>query len=168
MRGASSDRLPLRGEPMDLTSGRSESSHLVMPNDTNPLGTLFGGRAVEWMDIAAGLAAIRLSHKHVVTASIERLDFHVPIRLGQHRPRGGARSSAWAGPRWWSAWTCSGTTPRRGRGSSAPAASSTWWPWTTRGNRRRSSGRARRELEAGRGEPDGRIQSLPTPCYHAP
>jgi acyl-CoA hydrolase len=67
---------------MDLTPGRSESSHLVMPNDTNPLGTLFGGRAVEWMDIAAGLAAIRLSHKHAVTASIERLDFHVPIRLG--------------------------------------------------------------------------------------
>jgi acyl-CoA hydrolase len=67
---------------MDLTPGRSESSHLVMPNDTNPLGTLFGGRAVEWMDIAAGLAAMRLSHKHAVTASIERLDFHVPIRLG--------------------------------------------------------------------------------------
>jgi acyl-CoA hydrolase len=66
----------------DLTPGRSEASHLVMPNDTNPLGTLFGGRAVEWMDIAAGLAAIRLSHRHVVTASIERLDFHVPIRLG--------------------------------------------------------------------------------------
>lgn len=67
---------------MDLTPGRSEASHLVMPNDTNPLGTLFGGRAVEWMDIAAGLAAIRLSHKHAVTASIERLDFHVPIQLG--------------------------------------------------------------------------------------
>jgi acyl-CoA hydrolase len=67
---------------MDLTPGRSEASHLVMPNDTNPLGALFGGRAVEWMDIAAGLAAIRLSHKHAVTASIERLDFHVPIRLG--------------------------------------------------------------------------------------
>jgi acyl-CoA hydrolase len=67
---------------MDLTPGRSEASHLVMPNDTNPLGALFGGRAVEWMDIAAGLAAIRLSHKHAVTASIERLDFHVPIQLG--------------------------------------------------------------------------------------
>lgn len=53
-----------------------------MPNDTNPLGTLFGGRAVEWMDIAAGLAAMRLSHKYAVTASIERLDFRVPIVSG--------------------------------------------------------------------------------------
>ena len=66
----------------DLTPGCSESSHLVMPNDTNPLGTLFGGRAVEWMDIAAGLAAIRLSHKHAVTASIERLDLSKAQLLG--------------------------------------------------------------------------------------
>ena len=67
---------------MDLIPGRSQSSHLVMPNDTNPLGDLFGGRAVEWMDIAAGLAAMRLSHKVAVTASIERLDFRVPVRVG--------------------------------------------------------------------------------------
>lgn len=67
---------------MDLTPGRASASHLVMPNDTNPLGTLFGGRAVEWMDILAGLAAMRLSHKYAVTASIERLDFRIPIRSG--------------------------------------------------------------------------------------
>lgn len=67
---------------MDLSAGVSSASHLVMPNDTNPLGTLFGGRAVEWMDIAAGLAAMRLSHKYAVTASIERLDFRVPIVSG--------------------------------------------------------------------------------------
>jgi acyl-CoA hydrolase len=68
---------------MDLSAGRSEASHLVMPNDTNPIGSLFGGRAVEWMDIAAGLAGMRLSKHYVVTASIERLDFHVAIRWGQ-------------------------------------------------------------------------------------
>ena len=57
---------------MDLTPGRSSASHLVMPNDTNPaIGNLFGGRAVEWMDIAAGLAAMRLSHHVAVTASID-------------------------------------------------------------------------------------------------
>lgn len=67
---------------MDLTPGRSSASHLIMPNDANPLGALFGGRAVEWMDIAAGLAAMRLSHKVAVTASIERLDFRVPIHVG--------------------------------------------------------------------------------------
>ena len=68
---------------IDLTRGRATASHLVLPTDTNPLGALFGGRAVEWMDIAAGLAAIRLSGHASVTASIERLDFHVPIRWGE-------------------------------------------------------------------------------------
>jgi len=68
---------------IDLTKGKSTGSHLVLPTDTNPLGALFGGRAVEWMDIAAGLAAIRLSGRPAVTASIERLDFHVPIHWGE-------------------------------------------------------------------------------------
>ncbi len=68
---------------MDLSKGRASAVHLVLPNDTNPLWTLFGGRAVEWMDLAAGLAGIRLSQHVVVTASIERLDFKVPIHLGQ-------------------------------------------------------------------------------------
>lgn len=67
---------------LDLTKGRASASHLVLPIDTNPLGALFGGRAVQWMDIAAGLAAIRLSGKTAVTASIERLDFKVPVKWG--------------------------------------------------------------------------------------
>ncbi len=67
---------------LDLTKGRASASHLVLPIDTNPLGALFGGRAVQWMDIAAGLAAIRLSGKTCVTASIERLDFKVPVKWG--------------------------------------------------------------------------------------
>jgi acyl-CoA hydrolase len=68
---------------LDLSRGVASSTHLIMPDDTNPLGSLFGGRAVEWMDIAAGLAAIRLCAHHCVTASIERLDFRVPVRWGQ-------------------------------------------------------------------------------------
>lgn len=67
---------------LDLSKGQATASHLVLPIDTNPLGALFGGRAVQWMDIAAGLAAIRLSGKTAVTASIERLDFKVPVKWG--------------------------------------------------------------------------------------
>jgi acyl-CoA hydrolase len=67
---------------LDLSKGKASASHLVLPIDTNPLGALFGGRAVQWMDIAAGLAAIRLSGKTAVTASIERLDFKVPVKWG--------------------------------------------------------------------------------------
>lgn len=66
----------------DLSRGQAEASHLVLPTDTNPIGALFGGRAVEWMDIAAGLAAIRLSGRTVVTASMERIDFKVPVKWG--------------------------------------------------------------------------------------
>jgi len=66
----------------DLSRGKAEASHLVLPIDTNPIGALFGGRAVQWMDVAAGLAAIRLSGHTAVTASIERLDFKVPIKWG--------------------------------------------------------------------------------------
>lgn len=68
---------------MDLSKGTANAVHLVMPNDTNPLGSLFGGRAVEWMDLAAGLACMRLCGRPSVTASIERLDFHVPILQGE-------------------------------------------------------------------------------------
>ncbi len=66
----------------DFGKGKANASYLVLPTDTNPLGALFGGRAVQWMDICAGLAAIRLSGRTVVTASIERLDFKVPIKWG--------------------------------------------------------------------------------------
>jgi len=68
---------------MDLSKGRATAVHLVMPNDTNPQGNLFGGKGLEWMDIAAGLAAMRLSRNTVATASIERVDFKVPIHRGE-------------------------------------------------------------------------------------
>jgi acyl-CoA hydrolase len=68
---------------MDLSKGTATAVHLVMPNDTNPQGNLFGGKGLEWMDIAAGLAAMRLSRRTVATASIERVDFKVPIHRGE-------------------------------------------------------------------------------------
>lgn len=68
---------------MDLSKGMASTSHHVMPDDTNHLGTLFGGRAMAWMDLAAGLAAMRLCRHVVVTASIEKVDFQVPIRGGE-------------------------------------------------------------------------------------
>ena len=68
---------------LDLKEGRASTIHLVMPNETNPLGTLFGGKALEWMDLAAGFASMRLSGRTTVTASIERVDFKVPVSVGQ-------------------------------------------------------------------------------------
>src|SRR4029077_14438113 len=56
---------------------------MVFPNRANHYGTLFGGDALRLMDMAAFVAASRHARRPVVTASSERIDFHVPVRQGQ-------------------------------------------------------------------------------------
>ena len=56
---------------------------MVFPNQANHYGTLFGGDALRLMDMAAFVAASRHARKPVVTASSQRIDFHVPLRQGQ-------------------------------------------------------------------------------------
>lgn len=56
---------------------------MVFPGQTNHYGTLFGGAALALMDKAAFVAASRYARRAVVTASSERIDFHVPVRSGQ-------------------------------------------------------------------------------------
>ncbi len=58
------------------------STQLVLPNDTNQLGNLLGGTLMHWIDIAAAIAAQRASGRVCVTASVDELNFHLPIRLG--------------------------------------------------------------------------------------
>lgn len=65
-----------------VSASRVEMTQLVQPPDTNYHGTVFGGRLVQWIDIAAAVAAQRHSRRKVVTASIDDLHFGVPIRLG--------------------------------------------------------------------------------------
>ncbi len=60
-----------------------ETTQLVLPNDTNYLGNLLGGRLMEWMDIAAAISAQRHSNRICVTAAVDNLVFHQPIRLGE-------------------------------------------------------------------------------------
>lgn len=57
-------------------------SDLVLPNQTNSYGTMFGGDLLALMDKAAGVAALRFCRTPVVTASTERLDFRTPIYQG--------------------------------------------------------------------------------------
>jgi acyl-CoA hydrolase len=57
-------------------------AEIVLPNDANPLGALLGGRLMHWIDLAGALAAHRHSRNHVVTASIDHLDFLTPVRVG--------------------------------------------------------------------------------------
>jgi acyl-CoA hydrolase len=56
---------------------------MVFPDRTNHYGTLFGGQALALMDKAAFVVSSRYARRHVVTASSEKVDFHVPIRVGQ-------------------------------------------------------------------------------------
>jgi acyl-CoA hydrolase len=55
----------------------------VFPNQTNPIGTLFGGRVLELMDVNASIACARFCRQAVVTASTEPIDFRNPIHVGE-------------------------------------------------------------------------------------
>ena len=63
-------------------ASRVLQTQLVLPPDTNALGTLFGGRLAQWIDLAAGIACQRHSRLRVVTASIDDLHFIQPIKVG--------------------------------------------------------------------------------------
>lgn len=55
---------------------------LVFPKDTNYHGTAFGGWVLSLMDKAASVAAVRHGGGNVVTARMDGVDFHLPIRVG--------------------------------------------------------------------------------------
>jgi acyl-CoA hydrolase len=73
-------------EPMpqrhSVRASQVEMTELVLPNDTNQLGNLLGGRLMHMMDIAMAIAAARHAGLVCVTASVDRIDFHEPIKLG--------------------------------------------------------------------------------------
>ncbi len=68
--------------PRPVRESISEMAELVLPNDANPLNALLGGRLMHWIDLAGAMAAHRHSRQWVVTASIDHLDFLVPVRVG--------------------------------------------------------------------------------------
>ena len=57
-------------------------TELVLPNDTNTLSNLMGGRLMHWMDIVSAISAQKHSNQMVVTASVDNISFKHPIRLG--------------------------------------------------------------------------------------
>ncbi|MBS1636606.1 MAG: acyl-CoA thioesterase [Bacteroidetes bacterium] len=56
------------------------NTEVVMPNDTNHLGNLFGGKLLQWMDITAAIAAQRHCKRVVVTATVNNVSFENPIK----------------------------------------------------------------------------------------
>ncbi|MEY4930202.1 MAG: hypothetical protein RI909_926 [Bacteroidota bacterium] len=57
-------------------------TELVLPNDTNTLNNLMGGRLMHWMDIVSAIAGQKHSNSTVVTASVDNISFRSPIQLG--------------------------------------------------------------------------------------
>jgi acyl-CoA hydrolase len=68
--------------PRPVHDSISEMAEIVMPNDANPLNALVGGRLMHWIDVAGVMAAARHSRERVVTASIDHMDFLVPVGVG--------------------------------------------------------------------------------------
>ncbi|MDE3052888.1 MAG: acyl-CoA thioesterase [Gemmatimonadota bacterium] len=69
-------------ETKTVKASQHESSQLMMPQDANNLGHVFGGVVLSMMDKTAAIAALRHCRTSVVTASIDRVDFREPIHLG--------------------------------------------------------------------------------------
>jgi len=63
---------------------RCVMTQIVMPTHTNgAAGVMFGGVMMQWIDVCAGVAAMRHASGGVLTASIDRLDFLSPVRVGE-------------------------------------------------------------------------------------
>ena len=56
---------------------------LVLPNDANLLGNVLGGRVMHLMDMCAAMSAYKHARTAVVTASVDRLDFLAPAKMGE-------------------------------------------------------------------------------------
>jgi len=68
--------------PRPVRDSQSEMAEIVLPNDVNPLGALLGGRRMHWIELAGAMAAHRHSRNYVVTASVDHIDFLVPVHIG--------------------------------------------------------------------------------------
>lgn len=68
--------------PKKVSASATVMNELVLPNDTNTLGNLMGGKLMHWMDIAAALAAMKHCNCPVVTASVDNISFHNAVKLG--------------------------------------------------------------------------------------
>ncbi len=65
-----------------VSESQSEMTELVLPNDTNTLGNLLGGRLMHLIDLVGAMAALRHTRSPVVTASMDHIDFIQPVHVG--------------------------------------------------------------------------------------
>lgn len=68
--------------PRPSSESYAETTHLVLPNDTNTMGNLFGGQLLKWLDINCAISAHRHCKRLVVTVAVNHVGFDRPIKLG--------------------------------------------------------------------------------------
>ena len=68
--------------PRVVADSQSEMTEIILPNDTNTLGNLLGGRLMHFIDLTGAVAAYRHSRTHVVTAAMDHIDFIQPVHVG--------------------------------------------------------------------------------------
>lgn len=72
---------PLPSKP--VSASQVDMLQLILPSDANLLGNALGGRVMHHMDLCAAIAAQRHAGRVCVTASVDRIDFHSPVRVGE-------------------------------------------------------------------------------------
>jgi len=73
-----SESLPSR----PVSASQSERSEIIFPGDANPLGNLFGGRLMQFIDLCGAMAACRHSRGISITVSMDHIDFVAPVKVG--------------------------------------------------------------------------------------
>lgn len=69
--------------PKRAAASRATMNQIVLPNDTNGLGNLMGGRLLHMMDVCAGISAQRHAEQAVVTASVDSVEFQSAIYMNE-------------------------------------------------------------------------------------
>ena len=69
-------------EGKKISESRVIMAQVMNPESSNPAGNVHGGDIMKLIDTAGGVAATRHARAHVVTASIDRIDFHYPVYVG--------------------------------------------------------------------------------------
>ena len=74
---------PAARPSLPVSASRHESSALMMPEDANLLGNVFGGAVMALMDKTAAVCAMRHARQQCVTVSVDRIEFREPIHVGE-------------------------------------------------------------------------------------
>ena len=68
--------------PIPVSNSQVHMQELILPNDSNILGNVLGGKVMHLMDLCAAMSAMKHCRNQAVTASVDSLDFLAPSKIG--------------------------------------------------------------------------------------